>query len=541
MVGIKPLAAVAAAMFALQYWQATRGGLTADEPNHILASHFYWTAPKVFPETDLAPLLKIVTGWRASQIPPADDPRWKAHREWVAAGAYFVDLKDPYLHDLTTAFRLPVLIFPLLTLVLIWHWARGDCGPAPALLAAAAFAFEPTALAHGSLVKNDIASALAYCAFWYAASKRNMLLLSVATLIGIIAKLSLVILAVIAPIIILANPHRLKHLVIFAITVYTGLCAAYHFDTRVLHPVEIQHKFADPAIPYAFTWIAQIFQWLPVPADFWTGCVSLLHSSAERPPIYLNGQTFNQAQPLYFLTALAVKAPIALLIAIAAGVIVTSKERRAILLFPPLLYIGLASLSGHQLGIRLILPALPFGALLVAQLAKSHLKTAAVLVALASAESLARFPHGIAFFNLAAGGPDNGLKYLADSNLDWGQDLPALKAWAHANNVEEFRISYFGGDVPWRHFWDQKVRPIAPPYNDALAKGVTIYEPTPEIHAISASLLSGIYFPPKYKDFYKRFRDIQPTAKAGYSIFIYDLRNRSVPTPPAPATSISNQ
>jgi len=40
MVGIKQVAALAAAMFALQFWQATNGGLTADEPNHILAAHF---------------------------------------------------------------------------------------------------------------------------------------------------------------------------------------------------------------------------------------------------------------------------------------------------------------------------------------------------------------------------------------------------------------------------------------------------------------------------------------------------------------------
>jgi len=362
-----------------------------------------------------------------------------------------------------------------------------------------------------------------------------MLLLTLATLAGILAKLSLIVLAVIAPIVILTRPQRIKHLAVFAVTVYAGLCAAYQFDIRVLHPVEIQHKFADPAIPYAFTWIAQLFQWLPIPAGFWSGCVSLLHSSAERPPIYLNGQIFHQAQPLYFLTALAVKVPIGLLLAIAAGAVVAIRERTTFLLLPPLLYIALASLSGHQLGIRLILPALPFGALLVARLAKAHLKTATILIALAAAESLARFPHGIAFFNLAAGGPDNGLRYLADSNLDWGQDLPALKTWAKSNNVEEFRLSYFGGDVPWRHFWDQKVRPIAPPYNDALAKGIAIYEPAPELHAISASLLHGAYFPPKYKDFYKRFCEMRPTAKAGYSIFIYDLRTRSVPTPPAPS------
>jgi len=32
-------------------------------------------------------------------------------------------------------------------------------------------------------------------------------------------------------------------------------------------------------------------------------------------------------------------------------------------------------------------------------------------------------PHYLAYFNELAGGPANGFKELADSNLDWGQDL----------------------------------------------------------------------------------------------------------------------
>ena len=62
------------------------------------------------------------------------------------------------------------------------------------------------------------------------------------------------------------------------------------------------------------------------------------------------------------------------------------RRREAIwffLLFPLLLYVGLASLSGYQLGIRLILPTLHFAALLA-----------------------------------GAGGPVHGWTYLADRNLD---------------------------------------------------------------------------------------------------------------------------
>jgi len=37
-------------------------------------------------------------------------------------------------------------------------------------------------------------------------------------------------------------------------------------------------------------------------------------------------------------------------------------------------------------------------------------------------ESFFIYPHYLAYFNQFIGGPKNGYKYLADSNLNWGQD-----------------------------------------------------------------------------------------------------------------------
>jgi len=44
-------------------------------------------------------------------------------------------------------------------------------------------------------------------------------------------------------------------------------------------------------------------------------------------------------------------------------------------------------------------------------------------------ESLAIWPHYLAFFNGFVGGPDKGPEYLVDSNLDWGQELSNLKKY----------------------------------------------------------------------------------------------------------------
>jgi hypothetical protein len=50
-------------------------------------------------------------------------------------------------------------------------------------------------------------------------------------------------------------------------------------------------------------------------------------------------------------------------------------------------------------------------------------------------------PHFLSFFNLIAGGPDNGWRALVDSNIDWGQDLARLGAWLDENDVERVGLA----------------------------------------------------------------------------------------------------
>ncbi len=197
-------------------------------------------------------------------------------------------------------------------------------------------------------------------------------------------------------------------------------------------------------------------------------------------------------------------------------------------LAPGPLYIGLASLSTLQLGIRLILPALPFGMLIcglaIDRLAHRHraVLLGALLTGLA-AESLSIFPHSISFFNRWIGGPDNGLRYLADSNLDWGQDLRLLRKRFDELKILKLRLSYFGTDNPWAYFNDRELELIPPPWNDLLAAGRRQLEPRAGYYAVSASLLPGHFFEPQYHEYYRIFRETRPITKAGYSIFVYKI------------------
>ena len=52
-----------------------------------------------------------------------------------------------------------------------------------------------------------------------------------------------------------------------------------------------------------------------------------------------------------------------------------------------------------------------------------------------TASTLSVYPHQLAYFNEAAGGPENGCKHLLGSNLGWGQNLLFVKEWYQKNNL----------------------------------------------------------------------------------------------------------
>jgi hypothetical protein len=87
-----------------------------------------------------------------------------------------------------------------------------------------------------------------------------------------------------------------------------------------------------------------------------------------------------------------------------------------------------------QIGIRYLLPLYPFLYVLVGKVAASALWSRAVayrvavygLVAWMAVSSLSFHPHYLAYFNELIGDRKNMWRYLADSNVDWGQNDQAV-------------------------------------------------------------------------------------------------------------------
>ena len=126
-------------------------------------------------------------------------------------------------------------------------------------------------------------------------------------------------------------------------------------------------------------------------------------------------------------------------------------------------------------------------------------------------------PHYLAFFNQFVGGPENGHRYMVDSNLDWGQDLKGLKKWMDQYQIHYINLSYFGTADPVYYGIRCTYLPGGPFYDDPLMRNPLL----PGYVAISATNLRGVYFLEQARDVYKPLLNSQPVAVIGYSIYVY--------------------
>jgi hypothetical protein len=199
----------------------------------------------------------------------------------------------------------------------------------------------------------------------------------------------------------------------------------------------------------------------------------------------------------------------------------------ACLIVPVGMYVFSAMTSNINLGIRHALPVYPLlyvtcGVVfqrIVTRFGSRALLAASLLFVILIIETLSAWPNYIAFFNRAVGGTRNGIHLLADSNLDWGQDLKTLRQWQvqHPDTPLAFGPLY-SDEPPGSYFGtaDPAAYGIV-----ATPLGAADVEALKQTHvlAISASLLQGVYG----KQF-ASYRDLPPTEVLGGTIYLYDLR-----------------
>lgn len=235
--------------------------------------------------------------------------------------------------------------------------------------------------------------------------------------------------------------------------------------------------------------------------------LAYVEKKAESRAAYLRGRYSTNGFPSYFPWAFAVKTPLPTLLLVGAGLAAAlagllrgerpSPLAAGLALFV-LVYLGTLASSGLNLGYRHLIPVTAIlvtatGGLLPERFPGRlrlpvRLGAGAALLWLVLGTWRAS-PHLLGYFNEAAGGWRKGHLLLADSNLDWGQDLLRLE--------ERLRSEPPGGRVWLSQAGD-------PPLPRGLVVrwflGEGSHSPFPEpisggLYVLSATDLLGVYRP----------------------------------------------
>lgn len=236
-----------------------------------------------------------------------------------------------------------------------------------------------------------------------------------------------------------------------------------------------------------------------LPEAYLLGMAQTLESTSLRPA-YLCGEYSNTGWRSYFPVAFAIKTPVGtMLLILAGGAALLLRKRSAsdgILLWGLLAfgvtYGGYVTASPLNIGHRHLLPL--YGVLYVFSGAAASWWTSRpgrVLVGGALAWLIAAnlyiHPQYLSYFNELIGGPRRGHRYLADSNIDWGQDLLRLAAYARQHPQEQIKLAYFGSAVPREYLACEALpsfHPVLPPAS--LTAGT---------YVVSVTQLLGVYDP----------------------------------------------
>ncbi len=283
---------------------------------------------------------------------------------------------------------------------------------------------------------------------------------------------------------------------------------------------------------------------IPLPASFYPYSLwdTFVGIEAQPKTSFLLGQTSPRGWWYYFPVALAVKTSLPLLILTVWGTAVFLRQKgwryASILWLPLLLFLTLAMTGRITIGYRHILPVVPFLIMLAAQTGRGNWVISlrrpitqlpitqlliTVLLLWQIIGTLRLFPHQEAFFNELAGGPDGGGRILVDSNIDWGQDLILLRELLAERGIEDVYLGYFGTAVP--EIYDIPYKPIPGFLRQTAGPEINAYNPytpPPGWYAISqTSLQLGLL--EQNVDMYAFFREMEPVARAGYSINLYEV------------------
>lgn len=491
--------------------QIRASSATYDEPVHLAAGYTDLVQGRYrLNAMDHPPLAEM---WAALPLLALRPNSFPAHPDWLSGRVYhYGDLflyKNRVAADrLLAAARIwnLVTLTTLLACALVL-WARRLEGGSAAWGAAAALGLCVPWFSNASLVTTDALSAALFfvaCALLSAPRRTPLLWAAAGAAVGaaLAAKFNMILLPPLAAAAFAVEARadrsrrpRLREMALCAAVALVVLVAAYR-------------------VTFAGLYVQ--------------GLSATLSRLSEGRAAYLHGAYSSTGWFWYFPVALLVKTPLPLLLLGGLGAVLAlrrPREQAAWLLIPPVGYFLIALTSKTQIGYRHILPFYPF-LCLWAGLGAARLwglggkgRAALAAAGLWLVVGVGRnFPYSLAYFNeiVPVG---RASEWLADSNLDWGQDLPALTRELSARGGPTVVLSYFGAADPAAY--GIRFVPLGFITNVPRPGDASLMPGGPVLFAVSATNLVGVYF--QEHGLFSWLRSRTPVAVCGGSLFLYDL------------------
>jgi 4-amino-4-deoxy-L-arabinose transferase-like glycosyltransferase len=528
---------------------------TADELAHITGGYTFnhWNDYRMHPENGLLPQrwqalpVTIEGAW----YPNLRSLHWQKSNVWMVGHAFFYELGNNPDWMLFTA-RAMNTIFGAATVLLVAAWARYFYGWAGAITAILFCALCPTMLAHSALATSDMAMAFfllaAASAYWWHLHdpRTRILALSLVTFgLACVAKYTAVLLLPLLCLMALIRSAQATPLLIFGRTFRTpasrliatavstlghGLAAVF----LIWAFCGFRYSAFNPSLPpgsfntsweYALSfggWQARVIElcrtWHVLPEAYLYGFSFVLRFAGARGA-FLDGDYSIFGWTSFFPKTFLYKTPLSLVLAIVtSGLLLllwirqnswaqfrNQLYRAAPLWLVFILYWGVSLTSHLNIGHRHILPTYPVLYIFCGTLGWAAVRAAnrspvsgaafaAIILGLLGWQAKVAsgiYPDYLAYFSPIIGGPAEGYKHLADSSLDWGQDLPGLQRWllAHQKPGEPAYLSYFGTSEP--DYYGIKVTRM--PMIHEFDRTRPWYWFKPGIYALSATMLQHVY------------------------------------------------
>jgi Dolichyl-phosphate-mannose-protein mannosyltransferase len=482
---------------------------TSDEPAH-LAAGMQWLDQGTYTYDQMHPPLARVM---EATLPYLAGARSQNGPSMWTEGWAILNAGGHHKRTLALA-RLGNLPFFWLASLMIYLWSRRYLGNTTAVVATFFFALVPGVLAHAGLATTDMALTATYAAAIYTMlvwlerhSAATAIWFGVAVGGALLSKLS-----------------AFAFLPATALSLFCFYLLFEHPSAdELLQVVKARLRtFAIAAlIVPILVWAGYRFSFAGVPApELFAGIKELLAFQGRGHGLYLLGQ--REIFWPYYLVDISVKTPLALLILAGAGAIWSWKHRAEqhpkywLPLAITFAVMAVALYSRMDDGIRHILPIFfPFCMLasigaqwLFASPRLAARVTASALVIWLVFASVASHPDYLAYFNELAGRHPE--RILADSDLDWGQDMYRL-----AERLKQLGATQVAVDPIFIQYPQilHDFPPLVPLNPDA---------PVPGWNAVSIGLLKTrreLFFNyPRAKPWAER---IPPTERVGKSVLLF--------------------